>query len=110
MRGYRMAACVPVLPEWAFLERRSREQLAVIAQDCGYALSAGAVRSYKKAELVNSLLRHFAGAHAAADPTPAQRKAREWLPEAMLFPAVDPDASEELGAEEQIDVSPANEG
>ena len=29
------------------------------------------------------------------DPTPAQIKAREWLPEAMLFPAIDPDAPEE---------------
>jgi hypothetical protein len=49
------------------------------------------VRSYKKSELINCLLRHFANAHAASDPTPAQIKAREWLPEAMLFPAVDPD-------------------
>jgi hypothetical protein len=61
--------------------------------ECGYALSAGSVRSYKKSELVNALLRHFANAHAAAEPTPAQRKAIEWLPEAMLFPAVDPDAA-----------------
>ena len=82
-------------PDRAFLERRNREQLAVIAHECGYALSAGAVRSYKKSELVEYLLRHFANAHAAADPTPAQIKAREWLPEAMLFPAIDPDAPEE---------------
>ena len=31
----------------------------------------------------------------AATPTPAQQKAREWLPDAMRFPAVDPDASTE---------------
>ena len=44
--------------------------------------------SYKKADLVNCLIRHFESARAAATPTPAQQKAREWLPDAMLFPAV----------------------
>jgi ParB family transcriptional regulator, chromosome partitioning protein len=44
---------------------------------------------------VNALARHFQTARAAAAPTPAQRKAREWLPEAMLFPAVDADAPAE---------------
>jgi ParB family transcriptional regulator, chromosome partitioning protein len=37
-------------------------------------------------------VRHFQNAEAASDPTPAQQKARDWLPEAMLFPAVDPAA------------------
>jgi ParB family chromosome partitioning protein len=59
-------------PDRSFLERRSREQLAAIAYECGYALSAGAARSYKKSELVEWLLQHFANAHAASDPTPAQ--------------------------------------
>jgi len=87
----------------AFLERRSREQLAAIAVECGYVMSASSVRSSKKAELVNALLRHFANAHAASDPTPAQVKAREWLPGAMLFPAIDPDApcgEDEVGQED----------
>jgi hypothetical protein len=53
------------------------------------------VVSYKKADLVNCLIRHFENARAAATPTPAQQKAREWLPDAMLFPAVDPDATTE---------------
>jgi hypothetical protein len=53
------------------------------------------VASYTKADLVNCLIRHFEGAHAAATPTPAQQKARQWLPDAMLFPAVDPDAASE---------------
>ncbi|WOS62041.1 ParB/RepB/Spo0J family partition protein [Sinorhizobium fredii] len=84
-----------------FLEKRSRDQLAVIAVECGYAQSTGAVRMYKKGELINALLRHFASAHAAADPTPAHRKAREWLPEAMLFPAIDPDRVNEPDEDEQ---------
>jgi ParB family chromosome partitioning protein len=51
--------------------------------------------SYKKSELNSSLVRHFVNAHSTSEPTEAQRKAREWLPEAMLFPAVDPNAAAE---------------
>ena len=83
-------------PDRSFFERRSRDQLVAIAVDCGYAEGAGRVASYKKADLVNCLIRHFESARAAATPTPAQEKAREWLPDAMLFPAVDPDATTEL--------------
>jgi ParB family transcriptional regulator, chromosome partitioning protein len=82
-------------PERSFFERRSRDQLIAIAVDCGYAEGAGRVASYKKADLVNSLIRYFESARAAATPTPAQQKAREWLPDAMLFPAVGPDAASE---------------
>jgi len=79
-------------PDRRFFERRTRDQLIAIAVDCGYAEGAGRVASYKKADLVNCLIRHFESARAAATPTPAQQKAREWLPDAMLFPAIDPDA------------------
>ena len=51
--------------------------------------------SYKKADLVNCLIRHFESARSAAEPTPPQQKAREWLPDAMRFPTVDPDARAE---------------
>jgi ParB family chromosome partitioning protein len=80
-------------PDRSFFERRTRDQLAAIAVDCGYAEGVGRLASYKKANLVNCLIRHFEGARAAATPTPAKQKAREWLPDAMLFPAVDPDAA-----------------
>jgi hypothetical protein len=36
---------------------------------------------------------------STAEPTEAQRKAREWLPEAMLFPAVDANAPVDVGGE-----------
>jgi ParB family transcriptional regulator, chromosome partitioning protein len=91
-------------PDRSFLERRTRDQLVAIAVDCGYAENTGRVTSYKKAELVNSLLWYFDTARAAATPTPAQEKAREWLPDAMRFPAVDPDAS--AGAEDESAVAP----
>ena len=91
-------------PDRSFLERRSRDQLAAIAVDCGYAESAGRVASYKKAELVQSLLWYFETARSAATPTAAQEKAREWLPDAMRFPAVNPDAVAEM--EEELEEVP----
>ena len=63
-----------------------------IAKECGYADGNGSLGSYKKSELISSLVRHFVNARGTAEPTEAQRKARAWLPEAMLFPAVDPAA------------------
>jgi ParB family chromosome partitioning protein len=80
-------------PDADFLNRRTRDQLIAIAQDCGYAESVGALGSWKKLELVNGLLRHFEQARQEAEPTQAQQKARAWLPEAMLFPAIDPGAA-----------------
>ena len=91
-------------PDRSFLERRTRDQLAAIAVDCGYAENTGRVATYKKSELVDSLLWFFDSVRAAAEMTPAQRKAREWLPDAMRFPAVSPDAVAE--AEEEPDVAP----
>ena len=64
-------------PDRSFLERRTRDQLVAIAADCGYAEGAGQVSSYKKADLVNCLIRHFQSAKTAAAPTPAQQKARD---------------------------------
>jgi ParB family chromosome partitioning protein len=76
-------------PDASFFSKRTRDQLVSIAIECGYAEGKGQVSSYKKNDLVNCLIRHFQSAKAASEPTPAQCKAREWLPEAMLFPAVD---------------------
>ena len=80
-------------PDAAFFGKRNREQLVGIANECGYAGSAGQLSAYKKADLVNSLIRHFQTAKGCTHaPTAAAQKAQEWLPEAMLFPAVDPGA------------------
>jgi hypothetical protein len=72
-----------------------REIKATLLDDRPTVAAAGRVASYKKADLVNCLIRHFESACAAATPTPAQQKARQWLPDALLFPAVDPDAASE---------------
>lgn len=78
-------------PDRSFLDRRNRVQLAQIANECGYAEGRSGVVSYKKSELVAGLLKHFAAAFTAKTPTEAQKKAVQWLPEAMSFPAVNPD-------------------
>jgi ParB family chromosome partitioning protein len=89
-------------PDAAFFGKRNREQLVGIAKECGYADGNGSLGSYKKAELISSLVRHFVNAHSTADPTEAQRKAREWLPEAMLFPAVDAGAPVTVDDDDEV--------
>lgn len=83
-------------PDFSFFAKRNREQLAAIAKESGYVESHGPVGSIKKGDLVAALVKHFQNAVIADDPLPSQIKAREWLPEAMLFPAVDPSAPAEL--------------
>jgi ParB family chromosome partitioning protein len=79
-------------PDRAFLSRRNREQLLEIAKANGAAEGRSGLASYKKSELVDTILFHDRNARQAVAPTPEQRKALDWLPEAMRFPAVDPDA------------------
>jgi ParB family transcriptional regulator, chromosome partitioning protein len=73
-------------PDAEFLTRRTREQLLEIAAESGLSTH----RQTKKTELVQALARHFTRAAAAEQPNESQQKARDWLPEAMRFPAIDP--------------------
>lgn len=57
----------------------------------GHAEGRSSIQSYKKAELVEGILNHIAFAHSAESPSETQQKALDWLPEAMAFPAVNPD-------------------
>lgn len=80
-------------PERSFFERRNSQQLVAIAKECGCAevYGIGMIQSFKKSELVVSLLRHFETSREAQRPNAAQAKALNWLPEVMSFPAIDPD-------------------
>jgi ParB family chromosome partitioning protein len=51
-------------------------------------------KGYKKSELVALMADYFAKVRNMVNPKPDQQKARDWLPEAMQFPAIDPDAVE----------------
>lgn len=96
-------------PDRSFFEKRTHEQLVLIAKACGFAEGRSILGGYKKSELVNGLSQFFRNAEAAAEPTPAQEKARAWLPEAMLFPAVDPDAQEGMTEAPDDDAQEADE-
>jgi ParB family chromosome partitioning protein len=83
-------------PDRRFFERRNRGQLLAVAEECGCAErhGIGMLRSFKKSELVSCLMRHFEQAFEAQEPDAFQQKAREWLPDAMRFPAADDGADE----------------
>jgi ParB family chromosome partitioning protein len=93
-------------PDRSFFEKRTRDQLIDLSKECGFAEGRSSLGSYKKAELVSGLVKFFADAKSAAEPSAAQEKARAWLPEAMLFPAVDPDAQDvqdEADADDEVE-------
>lgn len=74
-------------PDTDFLSRRTREQLMAIAAESG--LSAHIGGGLKKSELVSRLAQRFARVHDLGNPTEGDLKARDWLPDAMRFPAGD---------------------
>jgi ParB family chromosome partitioning protein len=74
-------------PDEAFLSRRRKDQLEDIARESGAAKVLGRLKDYKKADLVKALARYF-------------QTERDWLPEAMQFPAVTADAIPEEEPEE----------
>lgn len=90
-------------PDRSFFEKRSRDQLLVMAKECGFSEGRSCLGSYKKSELVNGLTQFFVAAQSASAPSPAQEKARAWLPEVMLFPAVDPDAMQDAQEADDAD-------
>ncbi len=90
-------------PDAAFLGKRNREQLVAIALASGFVEGAGQLSTYKKADLVNALARYFQSAKAESEPTAQQRKGRDWLPEAMLFPAVDPNMARDEILDDESD-------
>lgn len=76
-------------PDAEFFDQRTKAQLTDIAVEIGYATRAGALSSVKKSEMVTVLTRHVERATNAESPTAAQQQARNWLPGAMRFPAID---------------------
>jgi hypothetical protein len=60
----------------------------------------------KKAELVKALQRQFAHVHTLEEPGESDRKTRDRLPGAMLFPAVDPTSQLEDAVADEDDDKP----
>lgn len=76
--------------DW-FLSRRTMSQLQTILSESGLSRLYGNGKGYKKSELVPMVARYFAKVRDMKTVKPDQQQARDWLPEAMSFPAVDPD-------------------
>ena len=82
-------------PDEAFLKRRNKEQLSAIINEAGCSLKFGNGQGYKKGELVEAMAKHFAHVLTLEAPSADELKATFWIPEAMKFPAIDPDIKEE---------------
>lgn len=93
-------------PDEAFLKRRNKEQLLSVIKDSGCSSKFGSAQGYKKGELVDSMAKHFAHVITIEAPNADELKAQFWIPEAMQFPAIDPDTVQEganiVDDEEQI--------
>lgn len=82
-------------PDEAFLKRRNKEQLHKIISEAGCSKKYGTAAGYKKKELVTSMAKHFQQVLTLEAPNEDELKATFWIPEAMQFPAINPDAKDE---------------
>jgi ParB family chromosome partitioning protein len=87
---------------WAdedFLRRRNKIQLQQIINEAGFSSQFAGVADYKKEELVKKLAKLFAKSFA-------EQGQSRWVPEAMQFPAINPDKLQtETDWEEESDDS-----
>lgn len=79
-------------PDEAFLNRRNKAQLEQILAASGAKKKFGNLLQGKKADLVKKLAKHFQSLLTKKTLTGEEKQTRDWLPEAMFFPAIDPDA------------------
>lgn len=86
-------------PDEGFLKRRNKVQLQALMNESGASAKLASAAEYKKGELVKSLTKFFQSAKKAKKPTETDLKANDWLPEAMNFPAIDPDRKEPEAAD-----------
>tara|TARA_B100000965_G_scaffold215949_2_gene180607 strand:+ start:11828 stop:13588 length:1761 start_codon:yes stop_codon:yes gene_type:complete len=86
-------------PDEAFLTRRRKDQLEDIAKESGASARMGRMKDYTKKQMVAALVKHFEASRNASDNAPEhERKGCDWLPGAMLFPAVTADSEPEAEA------------
>ena len=81
-------------PDEGFLKRRNKLQLQALMNESGASSQLASAAEYKKGELVTRLTKFFVSAKKAKKPTETDQTANNWLPEAMAFPAIDPDYKE----------------
>jgi ParB family chromosome partitioning protein len=98
------------VPNEDFLYRRRKEHLETIARESGAVSRLGKLKDYTKGKLADALAKHFqrCAEDDATLPADLRERGRNWLPGAMLFPAVTADApavqeAEDIDAGEQDD-------
>jgi ParB family transcriptional regulator, chromosome partitioning protein len=91
-------------PDTDFLSRRTRTQLEQIVLESGLSGRLGHPTSMTKTALVRTLVQNFTRVHDLSNPAGNDLKARDWLPDAMRFPADEPVPQE---AHSQQDADPA---
>ena len=86
-----------------FLKRRNKIQLQEIINESGNQKHFHNIDKFKKGEIVKSLGSVFAKADSLESPDADDLKSVFWLPEAMSFPAIDPDNAPRESLEENIE-------
>ena len=79
------------MPGQWFLSRRTMKQLQPIIKETGMNRLFGNGGGFKKTDLVRLMVSYFRKVRAFRKPAPDQKQARDWLPEVIAFPAIDPD-------------------
>ena len=90
-------------PDEGFLKRRNKVQLQEIVNESGNSKHFHNIDKFKKGEIVKSLANVFAKAENLEAPDADELKSVFWLPEAMSFPAIDPDKAPRESLEENIE-------
>ncbi len=90
-------------PDEPFLKRRNKVQLQQIITEAGCSIKFGNAAGHKKKDLVTAMAKHFQHVLTLEAPTEDDLKATYWLPEAMQFPAIDPDAKKPEPVEEEAE-------
>ena len=90
-------------PDEGFLKRRNKAQLQEIVNESGNSKHFHNIDKFKKGEIVKSLANVFAKAENLEAPNADELKSVFWLPEAMSFPAIDPDKAPRVSLEKNIE-------
>jgi len=96
------------MPDEDFLNRRNKAQLDSLLTASGTKPKFANLVNGKKLELVKKLATYFKSLLTKDSLSDEEKQARNWLPEAMQFPAIDPDAAARPQEPEEGDFSGEN--
>jgi ParB family chromosome partitioning protein len=77
------------IPDAPFLSLLRREQLLMMALECGAMSRVQGLTSKSKGEVVEDIAKHFLESAHMESPDDAAKAANQWLPGIFLFPAAD---------------------